>query len=97
VLTWIGLIAAWHALASLTSALLLWIDKRRARAGGRRIPESRLHLVELAGGWPGSLWARRRLRHKTAKRPYRVTFGLIVSLHLILWAVAIGLAVSGRL
>ncbi len=41
-----------------------WIDKRRAESGGWRIPESTLHLLELAGGWPAELPAQQCSRHK---------------------------------
>jgi uncharacterized membrane protein YsdA (DUF1294 family) len=73
--TWIFV----YALA--LSALTYWayaIDKRRARDGSWRLPEVRLHLLELLGGWPGAYLAQRRLRHKSSKRSYQVVFWLIV-------------------
>lgn len=69
--------------ASLVAYVLYWIDKRRAVAGGRRIPESTLHWVSLLGGWPGAIVAQRRLRHKTQKVAFRVTFWITVLLHLV--------------
>lgn len=74
-----------YALASIVVSVLLALDKRAARRSGRRIRESTLHLVELAGGWPGSLVARRLLRHKTRKVRYRITFWLIAALHIAAW------------
>ncbi len=56
-------------------------DKRKAVAGEWRIPESTLHLAELAGGWPAAFLAQRKLRHKIAKTRYQVAFWLIVFLH----------------
>ena len=53
-------------------------DKRRAEAGEWRIPESMLHMAELAGGWPGAFLAQRMFRHKTAKISYQVQFWIIV-------------------
>jgi len=56
-------------------------DKRRARRGKRRIPESTLHMLELFGGWPGSYLGQRIFRHKTLKQSYQVYFWLIVFLY----------------
>jgi uncharacterized membrane protein YsdA (DUF1294 family) len=53
-------------------------DKRRAQEGEWRVPEVRLHLLELFGGWPGALLAQRRLRHKCSKSGYQAAFWLIV-------------------
>ncbi len=66
------------------SALTYWayaVDKRRSQAGEWRIPEMRLHLLECAGGWPGAFLAQRRLRHKSAKFSYQLSFWLIVGAH----------------
>jgi len=56
-------------------------DKRRAEAGEWRIPESTLHMAELAGGWPGAFLAQRTFRHKISKVSYLVVFWLIVLVH----------------
>jgi uncharacterized membrane protein YsdA (DUF1294 family) len=42
-----------------------------------------LHWASLLGGWPGAIVAQRRLRHKTKKLTFRVTFWITVLLHLI--------------
>lgn len=60
--------------ASAASFILMGIDKKLASQHRRRIPEQTLHLVELAGGWPGSLAAQHIIRHKTKKVPYQVQF-----------------------
>jgi uncharacterized membrane protein YsdA (DUF1294 family) len=67
--------------AFVLSALAYWVyavDKRRAEEGLWRVPEARLHLLELLGGWPGAFLAQRRLRHKCSKGSYQVMFWLIV-------------------
>ncbi|WP_323896249.1 DUF1294 domain-containing protein [Aeromonas veronii] len=93
---WLGLDGQqWWPLAVLLSMSLLTVaayawDKRQAVRGEWRIPESRLHLLELCGGWPGALVARQWLRHKTLKRSYRLVFWFIVLLHLTLWALWVG-------
>jgi uncharacterized membrane protein YsdA (DUF1294 family) len=64
------------------------LDKRRARRGVRRLSEKSLHLLELAGGWPGTLAAGHLIRHKTLDRRYRLVRALIVAAHVALWTLA---------
>lgn len=42
-------------------------DKSAAVSGRWRTAEQTLHLLSLAGGWPGALLAQQLLRHKTSK------------------------------
>ena len=78
-------VAVLYVVASLVTFAAYGVDKRRARRGGRRVPERTLHLFELAGGWPGALIAAATFRHKTAKRSYRLVRGAVVLLHVGLW------------
>lgn len=87
--TALGCYATVAVLMSLATLLVYAWDKRRARRNGWRVPERTLHGLELLGGWPGGLLARRWLRHKSAKRSYRRRSAAIVALHLI------GLAAAG--
>lgn len=59
-------------------------DKAAARAGRRRTPESTLHLLALAGGWPGALLAQRTFRHKTTKPSFRIEFWCTVAANCLL-------------
>ena len=77
---WRILVAVPVALSFFTW-LAYWHDKRRAEAGGWRVPEVTLHFCELVGGWPGAFWARRQFRHKTGKVSYQIVFWVIVLLH----------------
>lgn len=86
VVAYLGLVAV----SSLASYGAYGFDKRRAGAGGRRVPERTLHLLALAGGWPGALFGQRRFRHKTQKVGFRVVFWATVALHLA----GVGLIVS---
>lgn len=74
------LVLGWVALWALT-ALAYARDKRAARLQRRRTPEWALHLLELAGGWPGALLAQRALRHKNRRLSYQFAFWACVLLH----------------
>jgi len=74
-------LAVYPAGISLLTFLLYLHDKRQARSGGWRTPESTLHLCELAGGWAAAYLAQRLFRHKTAKGSYRLVFWTIVLVH----------------
>ena len=77
-------------------------DKRIATKNARRlkatprVPERTLHLLEGLGGWIGSLFAQRTLRHKTQQRAYQLIFWTIVVVHLILLGIYIGVDLSNR-
>jgi uncharacterized membrane protein YsdA (DUF1294 family) len=66
---------------SLIAFLVYWADKAAARSGRWRTPEKTLHLLALAGAWPGALMAQVWLRHKTRKRSFRILFWLTVVLN----------------
>lgn len=69
------------AVASTAAYVAYALDKRRAGTDARRVPERTLHLLGLAGGWPGALLAQRQFRHKTQKARFRVVYWLTVVLH----------------
>ncbi len=56
-------------------------DKRRAKNGGRRVPERTLQLLAFFGGWPGAFIGQQLFRHKTQKSSFLVVFWLVVVLH----------------
>lgn len=59
-------------------------DKIRAGSGEWRVPERRLHLLELLGGWPAAWLAREILRHKSAKLSFRIASWLIIIVYQLL-------------
>ena len=67
--------------ASLLTFIIYAVDKSAARRGAWRTRESTLHLLSLAGGWPGALVAQQKLRHKSLKRKFRVVFWITVLLN----------------
>ena len=54
------------------------IDKSAATKGARRTPENTLHLLSLAGGWPGAAVAQQKLRHKSRKESFLAVFWITV-------------------
>ena len=56
-------------------------DKRQAIHYGWRVPQTIMHLGELAGGWPGAFVAQKILRHKSAKKAYQSIFWGIVLIY----------------
>jgi len=86
-LTWGLPNALWggYMAMSLATFIVYWLDKRAAVKDGWRVPERRLHLLALLGGWPGALLARRLLRHKTVKPSFQRGFWISVGLNLAIF------------
>ena len=74
-------IAVWYGFLSLITFAVYAMDKRKARLERWRIKESMLHLLDLAGGWPGGFLAQRMLHHKSRKTKFQVIFWCTVILH----------------
>lgn len=85
-MTWLAmLLAAATVVFSPIAFVAVGLDKRRATLRRWRLRENTLHMLELLGGWPGSLVGRRVFRHKTRDTRYRIKAGLIVALHVAAW------------
>ena len=69
-------------------------DKTAAQNARRRIPESKLHLMSLIGGWPGALIAQALLRHKTRKPSFLIGYWLTVIVNCIALGMIVGKGVS---
>jgi uncharacterized membrane protein YsdA (DUF1294 family) len=80
--TWYHLLAAWLAAVNLVAFGYYAYDKRRARAGGRRVAEVVLHGLALAGGTVGAYLGMVTFRHKTLKPGFRLLFWWIALLQL---------------
>jgi uncharacterized membrane protein YsdA (DUF1294 family)/cold shock CspA family protein len=59
------------------------LDKSAAQRRAWRTSESTLHVLSLAGGWPGALLAQQFLRHKSSKAEFRSVFWGTVVLNVI--------------
>jgi uncharacterized membrane protein YsdA (DUF1294 family)/cold shock CspA family protein len=80
-----------YALLSAITFLAYAADKSAAQAGRFRTQESALHLLDIAGGWPGGLIAQRLLRHKTTKKSFQLAFWMCVVVNLVILVTFIGL------
>jgi uncharacterized membrane protein YsdA (DUF1294 family) len=88
-----ALVVAAFGLSAL-AYLMYWIDKSAAQSGHQRIAENTLHLVSLAGGWPGALIAQQQFRHKTIKQPFQSVFWFTAAINLaaVAWLLKSGVA-----
>ena len=76
-------VAGLYVAASVVTFIAYAADKSAAASGAWRTQESTLHLLALAGGWPGALLAQQFLRHKSTKQPFRQVFWATVSLNVV--------------
>jgi uncharacterized membrane protein YsdA (DUF1294 family) len=74
-------ILGYLSVISISTYVAYRSDKKRAERGEWRIPESTLHFLEQAGGWPAAFLAQRLLRHKISKSSYQVVFWTTVAIH----------------
>ena len=73
------IVVIWFYLAaSIITFLVYAVDKSAAKNGQWRTPENTLHLLALAGGWPGALVAQKWLRHKSKKPSFQIGFWVSV-------------------
>lgn len=82
---WIWRVPGWVAVLYLAASVVCFaayaIDKSAAAASSRRISENKLHVLALAGGWPGALVAQQLLRHKSSKLSFRAVFWVTVAMN----------------
>ena len=75
-----------YALLSVVTFTAYGLDKRAAMRGAWRTPERTLHLLGLAGGWPGGLLAQSVFRHKRRKGRFMLVFAGTALVHVAAWA-----------
>lgn len=69
-------------LLSLLTFAVYGFDKNAAQAGRWRTAENTLHLLSLAGGWPGAWVAQRLFHHKVRKTSFMAGYWATVLVHM---------------
>lgn len=69
-------------LLSLLTFFIYGFDKNAAETGRWRTAENTLHLLSLAGGWPGAWVAQRLFRHKVRKTSFMAGYWATVLAHM---------------
>jgi uncharacterized membrane protein YsdA (DUF1294 family) len=72
-----------YLVVGLIALVMYIVNKRAARLGRWRVPESNLHVADLVGGIAGGLAAQQLLHHKTRKPSFVITTLLIALLHVV--------------
>ncbi|HEY4582521.1 MAG TPA: DUF1294 domain-containing protein [Lysobacter sp.] len=75
-------VAGIYAAASAVLYFAYLADKAAAQRDRRRTPESTLHLLALAGGWPGAAFAQQHFQHKRSKGEFVGMYVATVMLNL---------------
>ena len=75
------IVALAYGVASVVTFMAYALDKSAAMQGRWRTPESTLHTLSLACGWPGALLAQQLLRHKSAKPSFLAVYWASVLLN----------------
>ena len=86
-------VAIAYGALSVVAFIAYAVDKSAAINGSWRMSENSLHLLGLAGGWPGALLAQQWLRHKTSKPSFtHVFWGTVIvnSAGFYVWHVPLG-------
>ncbi len=74
-------VAALYIALTVAALVAYRADKAAAQIGAWRTPETTLHLLALAGGWPGGLIAQQVFRHKSRKASFQWVFWVTVVLN----------------
>ena len=75
-------LAGIFVVVNISSATAVWWDKRCAAKGRWRVRENSLLVWALVGGWPGGIWAMRKLRHKTSKLSFLARYAIVALLNM---------------
>ncbi|MCM1035579.1 MAG: DUF1294 domain-containing protein [Paludibacter sp.] len=75
------IVCLWLVLINLLTFVLYGCDKRRARRGDWRIPESTLLMFTALGGSGGAMVGMHVFRHKTRHCKFKLLVPLLLLLH----------------
>lgn len=79
----------YYIFINLLSAFLAYSDKRKAKSGKWRIPESTLMLTGLLGGAAGEYIMMKKIHHKTQHAKFMIGLPLEFTLHIVILALII--------
>ena len=74
-------IGVWFLVLNIIAIILMKRDKQYAKEEKRRIRESTLLVVALAGGAPGMYYAMYKYKHKTLHKKFTICVPLFIVLH----------------
>jgi uncharacterized membrane protein YsdA (DUF1294 family) len=87
------MVSPWVPIGYLAMSLLTMsaygLDKEKAERGEWRTTEQLLHVLAVAGGWPGAILAQQLFRHKTRKPWFQSVTWLVIAAHIGIWTWAI--------
>lgn len=76
-------IIIYFIIINIIGFFIMWLDKRKARKGKWRIPESILFLITTLGGGIGTIAGMYTFRHETQKLNFVIGFPFITILEII--------------
>lgn len=79
-------VLAYLVIMNLIGFVSMWSDKRKAKLGKWRTPESRLIMIAVLGGSVGSLLGMKKFRHKTKHAKFYVGIPVILMIQIVLVA-----------
>lgn len=79
-------VLAYLVIMNLIGFVSMWSDKRKAKLGKWRTPESRLIMIAVLGGSVGSLLGMKKFRHKTKHAKFYVGIPVILTIQIVLVA-----------
>ena len=83
---WIVLLCYFCSI-NLIAVIATYLDKRRAKKGGWRIPERNLLCLGFLGGALAEWLFMRRIRHKTTRKKFMIGLPVMVLFHAALCGV----------
>jgi uncharacterized membrane protein YsdA (DUF1294 family) len=78
-----------YLLASIVAFGVYGADKKASQDDRWRVPEKILHLLGMAGGWPGALVAMNVFQHKSRKMSFLAAFWIVAAVNVV---VMVGMA-----
>lgn len=69
---------------NILTFIIFYLDKKSAIKQKNRISETMLLKFAFAGGFIGGIYAMKKFRHKTIKKPFYIRMYIITAIYIIL-------------